>query len=96
MNKILEAVNYKDGGLNPALLLKDPSKLVKVLAFDKGFHLKPHKADADVVILILEGSAEVTLKGSTHKLITMDYFIFPKDEIHELVALDKMKMLLIK
>jgi quercetin dioxygenase-like cupin family protein len=84
------------GKMNAETIIKTEKKLVKTMAFDQGFHLKPHKADADVVILILEGSAEVTLKGSSQKLTTMDYFIFPKDEIHELVAITKMKMLLIK
>jgi quercetin dioxygenase-like cupin family protein len=96
MRNILEMTNYVSGKMNPETIIKTDKKLVRTMAFDKGFHLKPHKADEDVVILILEGSAEVTLKGSTHKLTTLDYFIFPKDEIHELVALDKMKMLLIK
>ena len=96
MNNILEAFDFINAKLNPVTLLKDQTKLVKLLAFDEGFHLKPHKADADVLILILEGKANATVLGQTHELSDMGFLIFPKGEIHEVLALTKMKMLLIK
>ena len=96
MKNVLKTTEYKSGQLNPFTLLNDKTKLVKLLAFDEGFHLKPHKADADVLILILEGKARAIVFGKANNLSEMEFIIFPKGEIHEVEAITQMKMLLIK
>ncbi|MDN5205043.1 cupin domain-containing protein [Fulvivirgaceae bacterium BMA10] len=69
---------------------------VNMIAFPEGTELKPHISLVDVLVIVLEGEAEVEMQGKKYSLAPLDYIKFPADVKHSVKAKTEFKMLMIK
>ena len=83
-------------GVKPYLEMIDKKTGTATLfAFDKGQGLSEHTTPFDALVLILDGTAEITISGTPHKLTKGQLIIMPANQPHAVRAIDKFKMLLI-
>jgi quercetin dioxygenase-like cupin family protein len=87
-------VNYQDGSVVSRMITYTPQGTVTVFAFAAGSGLSEHTAPYDALIQILEGSAEITLDGTTTIVQTGEYIILPASVPHAVHARVEFKMLL--
>ena len=93
--KLVDYLDYVDGGIaNIDLVSKDGFKLV-LLAFDAGEGLKPHKAPGDALVVALEGKAKLLVGDKEVEIESGEQIVFPENVIHNVTAITKFKMMLI-
>lgn len=93
--KLVDYLDYVDGGIaNIDLVSKDKFKVV-LLAFDAGEGLKPHKAPGDALVVALEGKAKLLVGDEEIEIESGEQIVFPENVIHNVTAITKFKMMLI-
>jgi quercetin dioxygenase-like cupin family protein len=95
--QVLEAVNlvkYQTGSIVSREVIKNDRGRVSFFAFDEGEGLSEHTAPFDALVHILEGSADVTVSGTKHRLQAGQIIIMPAGEPHALQAAGRFKMML--
>lgn len=91
-----KTVEVASGNLHIDTLLKDAHKTISLMSFGSGYHLRPHKATSDVFFNVIEGKCSVRILNENLSLTAGEYTIFPKGQLHEVVAESALKILLIK
>jgi|TARA_R110002020_G_scaffold63136_1_gene168321 quercetin dioxygenase-like cupin family protein len=87
-------VAYADE-INKVVVFESHYKML-VFALKKGQDLKPHSATMDAPLIMLEGSAMVTI-GTTETTVKKgDIITLPKDSMHGVSPITNCKFLLIK
>ena len=92
--RIAELVNYQDGSIVSREIVKKPTGIVTVFAFDEGQGLSEHTAPFDALVQVLEGEVEITISGKPHPLQGGELILMPANQPHALKALKRFKMLL--
>ena len=96
MEHLISELEYTPGkAKNNTLFAKEGVRVV-VISISAGDELAAHRAPVDVMIIGLEGQAEVTLLGEKHHMIPHANIRFPAGVVHSVKALTNFKMLLIK
>ena len=90
----IELVDYQTGAVVSRQVTKAEGGNVTLFAFDQGQELSEHTAPYDALIHLLDGEAEITISGKSHRLKAGEGIIMPANEPHAVRALDKFKMLL--
>ena len=88
-------VAYADGSVVSKILLKKGTGNITLFSFDTDQGLSEHTAPFDAVVYILDGQAEITIGGKTHKVSAGEMLIMPADVPHSLHAVERFKMLLV-
>lgn len=88
-------VSYSHASTVSKILTKNANGNTTLFAFDKGQELSEHTAPFDAVVLITEGTAEVTINGKAHQLKEGQLIVMPANIPHAVKAIEKFKMLLI-
>ena len=68
---------------------------IVLFSFDKGKELKEHSTKGDVLVTILEGSAEFQIENKSYTLNKNETLIIPAGMTHKVFAKEKFKMILI-
>ena len=92
---LVDHVDYSDGSVVSKTLLKKDIGNITLFSFDSGQGLSEHTAPFDAVVQVLDGQAEITIGGETHKVRTGDMLIMPANVPHALHAPERFKMLLV-
>jgi quercetin dioxygenase-like cupin family protein len=92
---LLKMTEYQDGAIVSKQLIKKDIGTVTVFAFDKGEGLSEHTAPFDALVLILDGSAEISISGVVHTVKAGDFIIMPANEPHAVQAAERFKMMLV-
>ena len=92
---LADYVDYADGSIVSKILLKKDIGNITLFSFDSGQSLSEHTAPFDAVVQILDGQAEITIGGETHKVKTGEMLIMPANVPHALHAPERFKMLLV-
>jgi len=92
---VAELVAFQAGAVVSRTLVKRPAGTVTAFAFDAGEGLSEHTAPYDALVLSLEGEAEVSLSGTTHRLNVGELLKLPAGLPHAVKAISPFKMLLI-
>jgi len=87
--------DYRQGSVVSRALVSKKSGTVTAFAFDEGEGLSEHTAPFDAIVHVLEGQAEVTISGATHRLGAGDMIVMPAGEPHALHAAARFKMMLV-
>ena len=87
-------VNYQDGSVVSREIVKKPAGTVTVFAFDEGQGLSEHTAPSDALVQVLEGEAEITIAGKSHRVQSGEMILMPANQPHALKALKRYKMIL--
>ena len=92
---LVDHADYADGSIVSKILLKKDIGNITLFSFDSGQSLSEHTAPFDAVVQILDGQAEITIGGETHKVKTGEMLIMPANVPHALHAPERFKMLLV-
>lgn len=90
-----ELVSYQQGSVVSRTILEKKTGTVTLFAFDEGQGLSEHTAPFDALVLILDGEAEITISGQSHRVDSGEMIIMPANQPHALRATKRFKMLLI-
>jgi quercetin dioxygenase-like cupin family protein len=94
-NNLSEKIAYAEKINNKVLYESENYKMI-LFAIKKNQVLKPHSAPMNTPLLILEGSARVTIGDEEFVLHKGDDILLPKDIDHGVYPLSNVKFLLIK
>jgi quercetin dioxygenase-like cupin family protein len=92
---LVELVEYQAGSVVSRALIKQKSGNVTLFAFDAGEGLSEHTAPFDALVLVVDGSAEITIASRAQRVGPGELLLLPANEPHAVKALDRFKMLLI-
>jgi quercetin dioxygenase-like cupin family protein len=90
-----DSVMYADGSIVSKILLRNEKGNITLFAFDKGEMLSEHTAPFDAIVQVLDGTAEVMIDHTVHKLTAGESIIIPANLTHALTATERFKMMLI-
>lgn len=90
-----DLVQYQDGAVVSRVLAKDSSGTVTAFAFDAGQGLSEHAAPFDALLYVFDGSATITIAGTSHRLASGQIIRFPAGVPHAVEAVERFKMLLV-
>ncbi len=93
---IIEDFQYPKEGISNQVLLQSGGGKAILYIFAQGAALKTHKANSDVLVVIQEGTATITLEGETFEAQQGTSVVFKEGQPHSLMANKSFKMLLIK
>ena len=93
-NNLASKVEYGDKMVN-TIIFESHYKLI-LFATKKGQDLKPHSAPMDAPLVMLEGSANVTIGNEETIVKKGDIITLPKDILHGVYPITDCKFLLIK
>jgi len=88
-------VAYQEGAVVSRTLIKREAGTVTLFAFDADQALSDHTAPFDALVHVLEGEAEVTLGGTSHRLTQGRAVLMPAHVPHAVRAHQRFKMLLV-
>ena len=87
-------VSYQEGSIVSRMITYTRQGTITIFAFDTGTGLSEHTAPYDAVIEIIEGTAEITLEGTTHTVREDEMIILPAGIPHAVHASERFKMIL--
>ena len=90
-----KSIDYAEGAVVSKTLINKGIGNITLFAFDAGQGLSEHTAPFDAVAQILDGSAEISIGGSTTTVNSGEMLLMPANNPHALHAQEKFKMLLI-
>lgn len=95
--KLKEIVDYKENDKNVKVIVDNPNHgAALVMAVDKGVSIPEHSTNANVIVQILEGTCEFTLKGELNVLKEGDVIVLAPDDKHSLHAPERFKVMVTK
>ncbi len=90
-----DLVDYQSGAVVSKTLMDKEAGTVTLFAFDEGQGLSEHTAPYDALVMVLDGTAEVTIASRPFRLSAGEMIIMPAKKPHALRALGRFKMLLV-
>jgi quercetin dioxygenase-like cupin family protein len=92
---LADQIAYQQGSVVSRTLIDKTAGTLTLFAFDQGQGLSEHTAPFDAVVYIVDGEAEITISGKSHRLKQGEMIIMPADAPHALRAAQPFKMLLV-
>lgn len=90
----VDSIVYADKSVVSKTILKKPTGNITLFAFDKGEGLSEHTTPHEALLLIVDGSAEITIGGNQNNLREGEAIILPPNIPHSVKATEKFKMML--
>ncbi len=87
-------LDYQEGAVVSRTLLKKASGTLTLFAFDEGEGLSEHSTPHDAVVQVLDGTVEITIGGTPHRVRAGEGLLLPASIPHALSAVTPFKMLL--
>jgi len=92
---LVDLVQYQGGAVVSRVLAKDSSGTVTAFAFDAGQGLSEHATPFDALLYLFDGTATITIAGTSHRLTSGQIIRLPARTPHAVQAVDRFKMLLV-
>jgi quercetin dioxygenase-like cupin family protein len=92
---LVDLVQYQEGAIVSRVLAKDSSGTVTAFAFDAGQDLSEHTTPFDALLYLFDGTATITIAGTSHQLNCSQIIRLPARVPHAVKAVDRFKMLLV-
>ncbi|HAN20513.1 MAG: cupin [Clostridiales bacterium GWF2_36_10] len=89
-----QLVVYQIGQIVSRTLVQNKSVGLTLFAFDKNEEISSHESTGDAIVLILEGSAEITVGGEVFNPKKDEVVVMPAGVPHAVKSIDPFKMLL--
>jgi quercetin dioxygenase-like cupin family protein len=87
-------LDYQPRAVVSRAIVDKPAGTLTLFAFDAGEGLSEHTAPYDAVVLVVDGSVEITISGRASTVTAGQMLIMPASEPHALRAPERAKMLL--
>ena len=94
--KLRKNLHYEKGTITTTTVYKTDVQTVAGMAFDRGQSVMPCMSATNLMLHVLEGSAEVMIAGKNFNLEEGEQIVMPKNKIHALFAKTKLKLALVK
>ncbi len=88
-------VDYEKGKIVSKTLVQRDSMTLTLFAFDEGEGVSTHASEGDAMVVVLDGTAEITVDGVTRTAVKGQSIIMPAGIPHAVTAKTQYKMLLI-
>lgn len=92
---IAKLLDHQPGSVVSRTLLKKPTGSLTLFAVDEGEGLSEHSTPHDALVEILEGTVEITIGGTRHRVSPGEGLLLPANVPHALAAVTPFKMLLV-
>ena len=92
--ELASLVDYQEGKVISRTLAQGRPLSLTVFAFDKGEEISSHTASGDAMVVILDGTAEITIGDEKLVLTKGETVVMPAGVPHALLAIEQFKMLL--
>ena len=93
--KLAELVAYQEGAVVSRTIVKNAAGTVTAFAFDAGQGLSEHAAPFDALLYLFDGTATITIAGTSHQLTSGQIIRLPARVPHAVEAVGRFKMLLV-
>jgi quercetin dioxygenase-like cupin family protein len=93
--RLQQLVTPVPNGIASRVLSKGAAGTVTIFAFDAGQELSEHQSTLDALVLVLEGSLELTIAGTVVRAVPATIVRVPANVPHAVVAREASRMLLI-
>jgi len=87
-------IAYQEGAIVSRILVKAVGGSLTVFAFDAGQSLSEHTVPNEALVLVLDGTAAVTVGGERHEVRAGETIRLPANVTHAVDAPERFKMLL--
>ena len=87
-------VQYGEGAIVSRIMLKTDGGNVTLFAFDAGQELSEHTTPFDALVLVVDGSAAITVDSQYHTVDAGQVILLPANTPHAVRAPDRFKMVL--
>lgn len=94
VNNVAMLIQYQEGSIVSRKIINKGPGTVSLFAFDQGQELSAHTAPFDVLLHAVDGEADITVAGTTHRVRQGDIIILPANITHAVSAITQFKMLL--
>ena len=94
-HEVVGLIDYQADAIVSREIVKGKTGTVTVFAFDAGQGLSEHTAPFDALVQVLDGAAEVTISGKSHKVKAGQLIVMPANKPHALKAVRRFKMMLV-
>jgi quercetin dioxygenase-like cupin family protein len=84
--QLSELIDYQADSVVSRVVLKNATGNVTVFAFDEGEGLSEHTTPHDALVVILDGTARITVGGESHVAQAGQALLLPADIPHALHA----------
>jgi quercetin dioxygenase-like cupin family protein len=88
-------VRRQPGGIVSRILLKKTAGSVTAFAFDAGQGLSEHTTPYDALALVVDGAADITVAGASHRVKSGQVLRLPAGQPHAVTAVTAVTMVLI-
>src|SRR5512140_476352 len=78
----LGLTDYREGAVVSRTLLKRAGGTMTLFAFDEGQSLSEHTTSFDAVAHVMEGEADITIAGISHKVSGGEMVLMPANQPH--------------
>ncbi len=95
VTNLAELVKYQQGAVVSRTIIEKKAGTVTLFAFDKDQGLSEHTAPFDALVVVLDGSVQITLEGKPYEVKAGEMLIMPAGKPHALKAVTQFKMLLV-
>ena len=92
---LADLVAFQSGSVVSRTLRKSTSGSLTLFAFDVGEGLSEHTTPHDATVLVLEGTANISVAGVSHRVSAPEALLLPGGIPHALQAPERFKMLLV-
>lgn len=96
VQQISELTPLSEDTIASRILLRKSGGSVTLFTFDTGQGLDDHTATVDVLVVALEGSADIIVDGTPSVLHAGELLIFPANVPHAVHAREPFRMLLVR
>lgn len=87
-------VEYQPGQVVSRTLAQNNAVGLTIFAFDKGEEISTHASGGDALVLLLDGTAAITIGGGVYQLEKGESIVMPANVPHSLFAKERSKILL--
>jgi quercetin dioxygenase-like cupin family protein len=91
---INQLINYQEASVVSREIVNKQGGTITLFAFDKGQGLSEHRAPYDALVLVTEGTAEISISGKINQVKSGQILLMPANNPHAVKAIERFKMLL--
>ena len=91
---LADQVDYLEGQIVSKTLVQNEHHNMTLFAFEKGEEISAHDSAGDAMVIVLDGTAEITIDDIPYTVKAGETIIMPARVLHAVYALERFKMLL--
>lgn len=88
-------VSYSEGQVVSRTLIQNDGLGITLFAFASGEGISAHKSEGDALVIVLDGTGEVTIDDEKFTIKSGESIVMPAQHPHAIFAPENFKMLLI-